>query len=360
MKQNKLSIAALAVSAMVANVAHAQSSVTLYGILDAGFLYTSKTINSTGGNAGHQVAFLDGGWAPSLFGLKGTEDLGGGLKANFLLESGINTSNGALGNSNGGIFGRQAWVGLGNKYGDLKMGLQFSPFFLSVFDLDPRGFSQLGSSLPIYFANAWGTGVFNPNAISFSSASFGGFSGRAMYALGGVAGNFQSGREYSLSGKYENGSLVVETAFYSGKAGGNANTAIPTTTDFEGRLLGASYKVDSLKVAAIWSSFKTRGAILSGSNDTSMYNVGADYMVKPYLDVNAGVWFLDDRQNSKSHAVMGALGAQYLLSKRTAVYGQVAVVNNKGDFHQGVSLNLATTAPTGTTTGVNVGIRHLF
>src|SRR5471032_1886319 len=118
--------------------AQAQSSVTLYGVLDASVLYTNKTLNTTNGQSGpHQYSFNDCGVSGSHFGLRGVEDLGGGMRAIFQLESGISIANGALSNSNGNLFGRQAWVGIDSQYGTVKAGLQFSPFFLAAYDFDP-------------------------------------------------------------------------------------------------------------------------------------------------------------------------------------------------------------------------------
>jgi predicted porin len=85
----------------VGTAAHAQSSVTLFGIADSAILYTSKTLNlANGQNAGHRFSLITGGQAPSIFGLTGAEDLGGGMKAIFELESGINLATGSFANSN--------------------------------------------------------------------------------------------------------------------------------------------------------------------------------------------------------------------------------------------------------------------
>ncbi|WP_233873175.1 porin [Paraburkholderia adhaesiva] len=345
-----------AVGLLFTGAAHAQSSVTLYGLVDGGLLYTSKTLDpATGGNAGKQFSFLDGGSAPTLFGLTGTEDLGGGLKAEFKLESGFSVANGAFGNSNGNLFGRQAYVGLSNRYGGLKLGMQFSPFFLSLFDLDPRGMSQFGSGLPIYLDHVLGTGVFNANAVSYSSPVVAGFSGGAMFAFGGVAGNFQSGRQYSMNLKYDNGTVMVEGAFYNGNSGGTVNTAPPTNVAFVGRMLGASYKIGGLSAKASFINYKVAGGF-----NSNVYNAGLDFLASPTLDFNGGVWYVSDRNDTTNHSVMGALGAQYFLSHRTTLYGQAAVVNNHGAMNTGLSVNNALFSPAGTTTGVNVGVRHVF
>lgn len=345
-----------AASLLLSGAAHAQSSVTLYGLVDGGLLYTSKTLNAaTGGNGGKQFSFVDGGSAPTQFGLMGTEDLGGGMKAEFKLESGFSVANGAFNNSNGNLFGRQAYVGLSNALGEVKLGLQFSPFFLSLYDLDPRGLSQFGSSLPIYLDHALGTGVFNANAISYSSPVVAGFSGSAMFAFGGVAGNFQSGRQYSVNLKYDNGTVMVEGAFYNGNSGGTVNTAPPTNVAFVGRMLGASYKIGKLTAKASFVNYKVAGGF-----NSNVYDAGLDFLALPDLDFNGGVWFVSDRNATTNHAVMGALGTQYFLSHRTTLFGQVAVVNNHGAMNTGLSVNDALFSPSGTTTGVNIGIRHVF
>ncbi|KWE18353.1 porin [Burkholderia cepacia] len=349
-------VVACAVALLHVGVAHAQSSVTIYGILDTGVLYTSKTLNpSTGANAGKRFSLIDSGTAPSQFGITGAEDLGGGGKAIFKIESGISVANGALNNSNGNLFGRQAYVGVSNSFGEVKLGLQFSPFFLTLYDLDPRGMSMFGSGLPIYVDHVVGTGVFNSNAISYSSPVVAGFSGRAMYALGGVPGDFQSGRQYSLSLKYDNGTLMVEGVFYDGNAGGSANTVAPTNVEFEGRMLGASYKAGGLIAKASFVNYKVAGGF-----DSNVYGAGLDFFARPDLDFNGGVWYVSDRNATTNHSVLGAVGATYLLSRRTALYGQVAVVNNHGAMDTGLSLNGALFSPAGTTTGVNVGVRHMF
>ncbi|PTB17096.1 porin [Trinickia symbiotica] len=339
-----------------AGVAHAQSSVTLYGLVDAGLLYTSKTLNmETGGNAGKQFSLIDSGYSPSQFGLMGTEDLGGGVKAEFKLESGISVANGGVGISNGNFFGRQAWIALTSSAGEVKAGLQFSPFFLALYRLDPRDASLFGSSPIMYVGNVAATGISNSNALSYTSPVIGGFQGSVLYALGGEAGNFAAGRQYSADLKYDNGSLLVDAAFYNGNAGGTAQTPQPTTVEFFGRMLGISYKFGKVTAKASFASYK-----VAGSFSSNVYGGGLDYFVLPQLDLNGGVWFTSDRNNTSNHSVMGSLGAQYLLSKATAIYGQVGVVDNHGAMNTVLSISGATMGVQGTTVGAVVGVRHSF
>lgn len=349
-------IAAGVITLAFSSTVHAQGSVTLYGVVDAGLLYTSKTLNSeTGQNAGKQFSLIDAGLSPSEFGMKGVEDLGGGLRAEFRLESGISVANGGFGISNGNLFGRQAWVGLDSKYGDIKAGLQFSPFFLALYRVDPRSTSTFGSGAVIYVDNVLATGVFSSSAVSYTSPAIAGFQASVLYALGGEAGNFAAGRQYSADLKYDNGSLLIDAAFYNGNSGGAEQTPLPTTVEFFGRMLGISYKFASLTLKASFSSYK-----VAGSFSNNVYGGGAEYYVTSALNLNGGVWYTTDRNDTSNHSILGAIGTQYSLSKATSLYSQIGVVNNHGAMNTGLSINGALFGTAGTTVGVDVGMKHVF
>ncbi len=337
--------------------AHAQSSVTLYGIVDASLLYTNKTLDAaTGQSAPHQYSFTDSGLSGSRFGMRGAEDLGGGMRAIFTLESGISVANGSISNSNGNLFGRQAWVGIDSHYGTVKAGLQFSPFFLAVYDVDPRDMSYFGSGLVTYLNNVYVTGLFNPNAISYTSPEIAGLQASALLALGGTAGDFQAGRQYSASLRYHLGGFVVDAALYSGNAGGSAaSLAIPSVVEFNGRALGASYTFSNLTVKASYVQYK-----VAGSFNDRVYSGGASYRITPALNVDAGVWVSRDANNSSNNSILASAGAEYSLSKATTTYAQAGFVTNHGGMHTGLSVNNALNLATGTTAGVNIGIRHTF
>ena len=337
--------------------AHAQSNVTLYGIVDAGILYTSKSVNpATGQNAGHQLSLVTGGLTPSLFGLKGTEDLGGGMKAIFTLESGIDTTNGGLTDSNGNLFGRQAWVGIAGNFGTVKAGVQLSPFVLSLIATDPRSASYFGSGVPIYTGSVFVTGAFNSNSISYVSPTIAGLQGSALLALGGVAGNFQAGRQYSAGLNYTYGPLLISAAMYSGNAGGTASTTpIPSTVAFSGRTIGASYQFNQIVVKAVFVNYK-----IAGSFDSRVYGGGLSYQVTPDTNIDTGVWYTSDGNDTNNHSILAATGVIYSLSKATLLYGQFGYVDNHGKMNTGVSTNGALFGASGSTFGTTVGIRHLF
>jgi predicted porin len=361
MTQFQLSKASIAVGTLLAGIslaAHAQSSVTLYGVVDEGLLYTSKTLNlKTGQDAGHQFSLISGGMTPSLFGLKGAEDLGGGVKAIFDLESGINVSNGGLTDSNGNLFGRQAWVGLSsNDYGTVKAGVQNSPFVQSLISTDARSVSYFGSGVAEYVGKVGVTGIFNSNAISYASPTIAGFQGNAMLALGGTAGNFRSGLEYSASLNYANGPFHLTAAMYDGNAGGTAaSTPILSTVAFTGRTIGGTYHYGRLTLKAAYVNLK-----VANSFDDRVYGGGFDYRFTPALDMDAGLSYASDGNNTRNHSLLAATGLTYFLSRRTSIYGQFGYVDNHGAMDSGLSTNGALYAVAGSTFGAAVGIRHMF
>ncbi|NMM02789.1 porin [Paraburkholderia sp. RP-4-7] len=372
------------------------SSVTLYGIADAGLMYLSHSTPAFNGGtgAGREFQLTNSGYSPSLWGLKGTEDLGGGLKAEFKLESGINLANGGFDNpgGNNGLFNRTADVGLSGGFGKVMAGLQLSPFFEMIFDLDPRGTSEFGSMLIPVSENSLIAAIFMPNAVTYTSPNIAGFQFAALYSLGGVAGSFQTGRAYSVGAKYTNGTLLVGAAYI------NVNNAADSALASVGELYpanvraytaGASYKFGGLTAKASFANFKANSVpvsvdpALANSTNTSVniYSGGVDYFALPDLDLNAGVYYQQDRVNSGGHSVMGAIGTQFFLSKRTSLYAQVGVVNNtcardgvclgsglsveSGGSGVGGLQGLGTAAeglglPPGTTVGADVGIRMTF
>lgn len=340
-----------------APAAHAQSSVTLYGVTDASILYTSKTLNlATGANAGHQFSLESAGQNASRFGLHGTENLGGGLAAIFDLESGIDIANGGFANSNGEFFGRQAWVGVTGGFGTLTAGLQFSPFLMSVFATDSRDLKQFGSGLITYVDNVIVTGLFNPNSVMYASPEIAGIQGRVMVAFGGSPGNFKAGQQYSAGLSYHDKGLLFSAAMYSGNAGGSAATLpYPSTVAFAGRNVGASYRFDRLTVKGSYTLYKVAGAF-----DSRVVSGGFAFSVTPALSVDGGAWYTRDGNDSNNHSILGSLGVDYLLSKRTTLYTQVAYVDNHGHMNTGLAINGAPFGVAGAQFAADVGIRHAF
>nr|WP_321962796.1 porin [Paraburkholderia sp. J7] len=350
--------AAISTCALAAvSVAHAQSSVTLYGIADAQILYTNKTFNlATGASEGHQFSLQSGGESATRFGVKGTENLGGGLAAIFNLESGIDIANGGLGDSNGEFFGRQAWVGLVGGFGTVTAGLQYSPFLLSIFATDPRDFKYFGSGLVNYVDNVVVTGLFNANSIMYTSPEIAGVQGRAMYAFGGSPGDFKAGQQYSFGLSWHASGLLLSTAMYNGNSGGTAATIPnPSTVAFVGRNIGATYYLEHLSIKVSYTLYK-----VAGSFDNRVIAGGLAYSLTPSLSIDGGAWYTRDGNDSSNHSILGSLGVDYSLSRRTTLYTQVAYANNHGRMNTGLAINGALFGVTGSQFGADVGIRHLF
>lgn len=349
-------LAICAVGMLVGGVAQAQTNVTLFGLLDSGLLYTSKTLNAqSGGNSGRQFALIDGGSSYSQFGIFGIEDLGGGLSAKFKLESGISVATGSLAHCNGNLFGCEAWISLVSKFGELKAGLQFSPFFLSLYSSDPRGMSFFGSGGVTLVDNFLGTSIFAPTALSYTSPEFWGLQASVLYSFGGQPGEFQAGRQYSASIKYQYGGLMLNAAIFDGNRGGANPTPTPTNLQVEGRTLGTAYKFGALTAKASFVNYK-----VAGSFNNNVYGGGLSWYVMPTLSVDGGIWITSDRNHTANHSLLAAMGLNYFLSKRTVLYGQVASVANHGDMNTGLSVNGALFGAHGTTMGATVGLRHSF
>ncbi|HKR46714.1 MAG TPA: porin [Paraburkholderia sp.] len=327
-------------------------SATLYGIVDSGIYYQSKSA----GNKGAIFGALDGGDYPSIYGLMGSEDLGGGLTAGFKLEGGFSSTSGAFGNSNGGIFGRNAYVSLGNEFGTVRAGLQFSPFFTTVvINGDPRGAPNNGSMLPIYLDNFLIAGMFDSNSIVYLSPKIAGFSGSFEYAPGGAPGSLLNGQRISASVSYESGALGGDLAYYQSRDVSSGKVTLL------GRSADLRYTLGSVRFAVGGTNFRNT----SGSIGTNVYVIdgGANWQVTPVLGLNGAVYYSFDKTTKQNQSTMVAIGSTYSLSKRTSLYAQAAYVQNRGTMGTGINANANGQfggLPEGGTSSVNIGIRHLF
>uniref|UniRef100_UPI0015CD842E porin n=1 Tax=Burkholderia guangdongensis TaxID=1792500 RepID=UPI0015CD842E len=194
-----------AVLAVFACAAHAQSSVTLYGAIDSGLVYQSTVAASFAPNAknlGHVFGYKDAGIYSSFWGLKGTEDIGGGYKVNFRVQGVFNSGTGKLGlaDTTGGtaVFNQQTTVGISGPFGTFDAGRQFTPMIYAMADTDVRNAQYFGSILSAWLgvnqAAGWpGTNsnvpigaLYDSNALVYQSPKFYGASLGLEYAPGGV------------------------------------------------------------------------------------------------------------------------------------------------------------------------------
>src|SRR3984957_6489700 len=228
--------ALLAAALMSAGViAHAQSSVTLFGRLDAGVEYMSGIPSTTGGGSTSRVKLESGDWGTSLWGMKGVEDLGGGLSAVFHLEGSFSTATGALPGS-GELFNRYALVGLSDaSVGTLTLGRELTLDGEDLWAYDPFAQSSWSSASLVRGRN-WQA---SSNNINFDSQTFGGFAARVQYSLGnqtnfneGATGNGgqlnNEGRSDAVEIKYNNSYVQLRGVYDEVR---NVNGGLGDTTD---------------------------------------------------------------------------------------------------------------------------------
>jgi len=360
--------------ALASGAASAQS-VTLYGLLDTGVEYVSNA-NANGDSMLRMPSVT--GTAPSRWGLRGTEDLGGGMKAVFTLESGFNLDTGTQGQA-GRLFGRQAFVGVSGNFGTLTLGRQYSMLFYSLMDADIIGPNIYGlGSLDSYIPNAR-----VDNAIAYRG-TFSGLTVGATYSFGRdtsggvpasgtcageIPGSQSSCRQWSLLLKYDAPSYGVAAAYDEMRGGpgatasffnGAAPIAMAASGDKDRRLVLNGYaKFGDLKVSLGWL---TRALKATATDvDSDLYWVSAAYPVTAAFTVDGQVARMRNKDQDRSATQLVVRGT-YGLSKRTAVYATVAYLDNSSHAQYSVSSGGGgtTPAPGKSQTGVMVGVRHAF
>lgn len=344
----KKSLFALPILGAVAGTVHAQSAVTLYGILDEGLMINTNAKNVVNGkNVGGRQFSVDSnaGTQGSRWGIRGAEDLGGGTKAIFVLESGINVSTGALGQG-GTAFGRQAYVGLANSsLGSVTLGRQYD----SINDyVGNYGYAAAyGGSTTEHPGDLDNVNhTFRANStIKYASPNFNGLAFGGTVSLGGVAGEISQSSGYSFGANYAHGPVGIAVAyelFKNPSALGsilNSNASATTFNSLNSGYLGTkpanslqiittggSYDFGPAKIGAVYSNTKYMniGAFGGATATFNSYELNGIYRFTPALTI-AGEY-----NYTKGNAVKGDIGDQkynqfsllldYTLSKRTDVY----------------------------------------
>ncbi|MCC8405927.1 porin [Paraburkholderia sp. MMS20-SJTN17] len=379
----KKSLIVVAAAASFASVAHAQSSVTLYGLLDAGLTYTSNVAHNSKWAAG------SGGIDQSRFGLRGSEDLGGGLKAIFTLESGFNINNGKFANNNG-MFNRQAFVGLSSsQFGTVTLGRQYDAAQDYLAPL-----TATGSWGGTYFAHPFNNDNLNTNgglavnnSVKYSSANYAGFTFGGTYGFSNQAGGFANNRQYSVGAAYQWQGLHLGAAYAqqnnpaantSGASDGVvANTAGVLTGDFRQRQFGAgaSYGFGPALVGVAWTQSRIDNLVGAAAGQrqghTNNYEINGKYNVTPALGLGVAYTFTDargyginaDGNDMKTRYHQIGLQADYSLSRRTDVYAQAVYQHAMGDGGVASIYSGDNTVPTSSSknqTAATVGLRHRF
>jgi predicted porin len=349
-----------------AGVATAQTSVTMYGTVDAGVAYQRGVDNSTGGSGGKTFSLESGQQSYSRIGFRGVEDLGSGLKALFVLEQGvqidtgdsgyqtlgsqINTPDVFTGNSNTGTFNSQAFVGLSsNVAGTVSLGRQFSPLYEAYGDIDPfkNGFA---ANINNFFGTVGNDSPYQRmnNAIIYHTPeNLYGFKGALAYGFGEVPGSTGSEAQYGLNVGYANGPFEIIYAFH------HADNDALGLDAFRTHFVGATVDFNILKLHAAVDQNKINAGPLNAEFKQQ------DYMIGVTVPFGSNTIFADytykkDKVADSANASQFALGYTYALSKRTNLYTAYTHVRN--DTFSNVDTDLA-----GTNVNIfQVGLRHKF
>ncbi len=304
MKKTQMALAAVA---LVASTAAMANGVKVYGNLDAG-LISGKSATADGG-----THLTQGEWSGNQWGLTGSEDLGGGLKAGFTLEGGLSTANGNLSNGGGGfgVFNRQSFVSLGGEFGTVALGRQFSPQVGAILANVPQTAAAFHVPM-LEFAGALNSqngtesaaspyaskgGFFIANAVSYATPSFGGISATVMNARPDEAGKGE-GTLASASGSF--GGVNVNASHHDYKASSS------------GYSIGANTAVAGLKVGLNYINTKATSTATAVATTT----VGVSYPVSEALSL--GVNYAVNDATTK--ASLMNVNAAYNLSKMTQIY----------------------------------------
>ncbi|MGF6535755.1 MULTISPECIES: porin [unclassified Paraburkholderia] len=377
----------------------AQSSVTLYGIVDTGVGYLSSQAPSTGATKGGQsvVKLVEGVWGGERFGFKGVEDLGGGTRAIFQLEEGFNADTGALSKA-GLMFSRASWVGLTNDtYGTFTAGRQYTPYYNMLAQYGPTPWLTGAFGAHPGDLDALDTDYRVNNALVYTSPSFAGLKISGMYALGGVAGAFNSGASWSVGAQYVAGGAGIGVGFArfdNATSGGGAWSSSSTAYSGTGEQ-GESSITNGYQNAAAQQRFAVTGGYQfnpqwdvsasysnvqyivgpnSGFSTTAIFNTGGAVLhYRPVVSWDLAVGYSYTRA-TQANGVQDAASYQqinltelYNLSKRTRIYVLEAFQRANGQTIDNGKVVTATAAiaeqsaaSSRSQFGATIGINHQF
>ena len=365
--------ALLAASLLTVGVAaHAQSSVTLYGRLDAGIEYMNGAPTggangvTTGGHSRFKVE--SGDWGTSLWGLKGVEDLGGGNKAVFQLEGSFSTVTGQ-GPGNNGLFNRWATVGVANdQFGTFLLGREL---FISngVWDFDPFGQSNWSSASLVRGRN-WPQ---SSNNVSYQSPKIAGFDVYGQYAFSNATsfngnGTTTQGREDGIQVTYTNSLFQLRGLYDEIRDAANGLLDDPFTASRE-YFAGVNVFLGQFKIQAVYQASRTSGitnSVAGTPTTTDQEWGGVTWQATPAAALIAAVYHVN-ANNGGGNANIFTIGGSYNLSKRTLLDIQIATAKNSKSANFGLNANNAgdtvstdNPLPGHSQSGVYAGIQHSF
>jgi len=378
MKKTLVAIAALA---SLVSVAQAQSSMVLYGVLDAGVRNDSNVAKASTGAAQSLTQFNNGALNTSRFGIRGTQDVADGIKANFKLESGLKPGNGASSNATN-LFDRTASVGLQNSLGSLDLGrvTTFAYDTTASYTIDPLGLemtnnNQLAGVKAINInplGTAIGSGFFTSrrdNSMKYMG-TFGPVSAGFAYSFGNVSGNSTAGSSAQVMAKYSANGLNLAATTDSLT---DATSLKQTLTTF-----GGNYTISGVKLTAGTVQLKTPAGytavagVLSGSTyagpstflvgaaataetKMSVNDIGLTYQVTSDVNLAVAYYTAKFEQNALSNTFNTyAARVRYAVGKTTDIYGEVDNTKATGmDVSKSAAASLSNS-------GYTIGLQHRF
>ncbi|TAM02950.1 MAG: porin [Paraburkholderia sp.] len=385
---NQLALTSLSLAALcAAGLAHAQTSVTLYGTIDTSITF----INHANGSANQWSLGNNsfGNLSGSRWGLRGAEDLGGGLKAIFQLENGFNPSTGSAGQS-GRLFGRQAYVGLtAEQYGSLTLGRQYDPLIDLVQGITADNYFGSVFATPGDVDNYDNSFRVN-NAVKYTTPMWNGLRASAMYAFGGVAGATGAEQSYAAAVAWNSGPLSLAGGYFyaannqaalgirgtwistsDGPFDGPINAGYATARSLAIARAAAQYIIGPFTMGLGYSNARYAPDASSVFRDTQKYNTGqgfVNYQLNPALLLGIGYSYTRANGDTSANYHQVSIGADYSLSKRTDLYMTAAWQHASGETGDGLGGSMPAEASIGsygysgtnTQTIVNFGLRHKF
>jgi len=382
---------ALAVAALASGAAFAQSNVQVYGVADFGLAVNGSSLDNT--TSGQKTRFDSGIASGSRLGFKGTEDLGNGLKALFNFEMGLTLDDGA--SAQGRTFGRQSFVGLTGGFGTVIGGRIYTPHYTLMAQIDPFGLGTAGRANNLFASSgvlsAVGAGgSYDPirvnNTLAYVSPSFNGLNVTVAYGTNALSNQEttsgtekKTNRLFAIAPVYTNGPLTVGLNYHQVKLDGNTftdpnsdpvysldpakglvktgGTITADTGKLNSTTLAGKYDFGVLALSAAYSTNKTK---INGEDQDKTRNwlLGVSAPIGAKVVLKASYVNLKDKLNDEADARQIAIGADYLLSKRTKLYTAYSKINN--DDNAAYTVGHASGGQANNESQFNVGINHSF
>lgn len=349
-----------ALMTMAAPFASAQTTVTLYGVADIGVEF----LNHANANGNTLTRMNSGNVSGSRWGLRGAEDLGGGTKAIFAIESGFDLDTGVM-SQGGRLFGRQAFVGLSNQWGQLTLGRQQNTLYDLLINYEPMVLAARYSALGLdstlvgrYDNTTKYTGKFGPvtatGFYSFARGTSVTAAGVTTFA-GETPGDAKSDRAFGGGLEYATGKFGV-TAIYDQQQGTRGITG--QNSDQADRRIATAANF-SFGNSTILAGYRWFNGDIGGARRNDLYWLGYRYQATPALTLTGAGYYFNNKRNGEDPWQLVA-SANYAFSKRTDAFLTVGYVHNKDNSNLGLNGFGSTITPGDSQTGVSLSIRHKF